>query len=101
MRAAEFALGLRVRRRNDERSFVRDRQASLGARRVGIVIGLPGKADTATNQAWIQWEGSSRSEYVQIQRLEAMPPAQQPKALGGQWVADDTTFLAPLTNRKP
>jgi hypothetical protein len=96
MRVEEFLLGLRVKRRSDESSFVRDRPGnpSYIGRRVGIVVGLPEPVSTRHRAAMIQWEGTTRSERVLVHRLEALPTKQQPVALGGEWVADDTTFVA-------
>lgn len=96
MRASDFVLGLRVKRRTDESSFVRDRPGNPGyiGRRVGIVVGLPEPVSTRHRAVTVQWEGTTRSEQVLVHRLEALPKAQQPVALGGKWVADDTTFVA-------
>jgi len=96
MRVEDFALGLRVKRRADESSFVRDRPGnpSYIGRRVGIVIGLPEPVSSRHRAALVQWEGTTRSERVLVHRLEALPKAQQPVALGGKWVADGTTFIS-------
>lgn len=97
MKASEFKLGLRVRRRGGESSFIPDRRDNprLGRRRVGIVVGLPEALSTVHRAARIQWEGSSLTELVHVHRLEQLPLDEQPVALGGKWVADDTTFLTP------
>lgn len=87
MKASEFQLGQRVRRRSDETSFVRDRRGNnaLRGRRVGIVVGLPERISDRHVAASIQWEGGARIEVVPIHRLMPLPIEQQPTALGGQW----------------
>jgi hypothetical protein len=91
VKVSEFKLGMRVRRRSGESSFVRDRLGK--SRRVGIVVGLPESVSDKHKAAAVQYEGTLRLENVLIHRLEALPLKQQPVALGGQWVADETTFL--------
>jgi hypothetical protein len=97
MKSSDFVLGLRVRRRSGEGSFVKDRNPSLGPRRVGIVVGLPERLDNRSvgnnKAAHIQWEHSTRSEKILVHRLEALPTAEQPVALGGKWVPADGIFL--------
>ena len=103
MRVEEFALGLRVKRRCGESSFVRDRPGNPDyiGRRTGIVIGLPEAVSARHRAATIQWEGTSRSELVLVHRLEALPLDQQPRDLGGCWKPDDSTFLAKRPEPKP
>jgi hypothetical protein len=95
VKAADIQLGMRVKRRSHEGSFVKDRTSNpdLKGRRVGIVIGLPEELSTRHRAVRIQFEGSTRSELILLHRLEALPAAEQPVALGGKWKADDTTFL--------
>lgn len=88
MKVAEFQLGLRVRRRASEGSFCKDRNCNPGlkGRRIGVVVGLPETITPRHKAVLIQWEGSySAPDTVFIHRLEALPAAQQPVALGGQW----------------
>ena len=96
MKTTDFQLGMRVRRRSGEGSFVKDRPATGGlrGRRVGIVIGLPEPISPKHRGVTIQWEGSaSAPETVFIHRLEALPVKEQPVALGGKWTPDDATFI--------
>jgi len=88
MKVAEFQLGMRVRRRANEGAFVKDRNCNKGlkGRRVGIVVGLPETITPRHKAVRVQWEGSySMPDTVFIHRLESLPKAQQPVALGGQW----------------
>lgn len=96
MKMEDFQLGLRVKRRTDASSFVRDRPQNpdYKGRRNGIVVGLPEAIHTRHRAAAVQWEGTSRTERVLIHRLVPLPLKEQPVALGGKWVADDDTFLA-------
>ena len=101
MRAEDFKLGMRVRRRSGEGSFVRDGISK--ARRVGIVVGLPEPVNARHRGVRIQPEGSSIIETVLIHRLEPLPLKDQPVALGGQWTPEDHTFLTskpPLPSRQ-
>jgi hypothetical protein len=95
MKASEFQLGMRVKRRTDASSFVRDRPSSpdYKGRRIGIVVGLPLTIDQRHRAVTIQWEGTSRSESVLIHRLVALPLVEQPIALGGEWTAGPDTFV--------
>lgn len=97
MKADEFRLGQRVRRRANEGSFVKDRNTNpaLKGRRIGIVIGLPELMSPRIFAVRVQWEGSTRSDAVPIHRLEALPLEQQPVALGGQWHPPRSPLLAP------
>lgn len=96
MKATDFKLGMRVRRRTDETSFVRDRRdhPALKGRRIGIVIGLPERHGVHHVAVRIQWEGSTRIDCVMIHRLEQLPIEQQPVALGGQWQPSTRGVLA-------
>ena len=96
MKTDDFKLGMRVRRRSDEGSFVKDRAGSgLKGRRIGIVIGLPEPISPRHKGCAVQWEGSvAPPEVIFIHRLEALPIKEQPVALGGQWTADASTFIA-------
>lgn len=96
MKTEDFKLGMRVRRRSDEGSFVKDRAgAALRGRRIGIVIGLPEPISPRHKGCAVQWEGSaSAPEVIFIHRLEALPLKEQPVALGGQWTAATDTFLS-------
>ncbi len=87
MKIADFKLGMRVKRRDDDTSFVRDRRDNplLKGRRVGIVIGMPERIGERHIAAKIQFEGSTRVESLLIHRLVPLPPSQQPVALGGSW----------------
>lgn len=87
MKVSDFRIGLRVKHRADETSFVRDRrgQPKLKGRRIGIVIGLPERISDRHLAARIQFEGSTRVENVLIHRLVSLPKKQQPVALGGEW----------------
>lgn len=91
MRVDEFKLGMRVRRRSGEGSFVRDGISKT--RRIGIVVGLPEPVNAKHRGVRIQPEGSSIVETVLIHRLEPLPLEEQPVALGGKWVPGDHTFL--------
>jgi hypothetical protein len=96
MKTADFQLGMRVRRRSGEGSFVKDRLSNpdLKGRRIGIVVGLPTPISTKHRGVTIQWEGSaSAPETVFIHRLEALPAKEQPVALGGKWTPDERTFI--------
>jgi hypothetical protein len=98
MKAADFKLGMRVRRRSGESSFVKDRcgrqgGAPLKGRRIGIVVGLPEAISPRQRGVTIQYEGALRSEVIPIHRLEALPLKEQPVALGGTWQADASTFV--------
>lgn len=96
MRTLEFQLGMRVRRRSGEGSFVKDRlsNTALKGRRIGIVVGLPEPISTKHRGVSVQWEGSaSPPEIVFIHRLEPLPSKEQPVALGGQWAPDEHTFM--------
>jgi hypothetical protein len=104
MRTLEFQLGMRVRRRSGEGSFVKDRlsNTALKGRRIGIVVGLPEAISSKHRGVLIQWLGSvSPPELVFIHRLEALPTKEQPVALGGNWVPDETTFIGGKTSSKP
>lgn len=94
MKAAEFKLGLRVRRRSGDGSFVKDRGAALKGRRIAIVIGLPEVISPKQRGVRVQYEGTLLSEIVPIHRLEALPLREQPVALGGQWTAPAGTFIS-------
>lgn len=85
MRAVDFQLGMRVRRRSGDSSFVRDRvgNPALKGRRIGVVISLPEAISNRQCGVTIQFEGSVLTETVPIHRLEPLPPEQQPVALGG------------------
>lgn len=101
MRAEDFKLGMRVRRRSGEGSFVRDGISKT--RRVGIVVGLPEPVNAKHRGVRVQPEGSSIVETVLIHRLEALPLKDQPVALGGQWKPDDPIFHTskpPLPSRQ-
>lgn len=95
MKTADFQLGMRVRRRTDESSFVRDRRdhPKLKGRRIGIVVGLPERMGERHMAVTIQWEGSARVDQVLIHRLEALALKEQPIALGGTWQAEPGTML--------
>jgi hypothetical protein len=98
MKAADFRLGMRVRRRSGESSFVRDRGQGQGGvalkgRRIGIVVGLPEAISPRQRGVTIQYEGALRSEVIPIHRLEALPLKEQPIALGGTWQANENTFV--------
>jgi hypothetical protein len=102
VKAKDFQLGMRVRRRAHDGAFVKDRTDGPNApRRNAIVIGLPEQYNSKQKAVHVQTEGTSRSEYILIHRLEALPLEQQPIALGGQWVADDSTFVAPRPKEDP
>jgi len=96
MRAVEFRLGQRVRRRANEGSFVKDRNTNpaLKGRRIGVVIGLPELMSPRILAVRVQWEGSTRFDEVAIHRLEALPLKEQPIALGGQWHPPKSPLLA-------
>jgi hypothetical protein len=96
MKTAEFQLGMRVRRRSGEGSFVKDRLGDRArVRRNGIVVGLPQPISSKHRGVVVQWEGSaSAPETVFIHRLEPLPPKEQPVALGGKWEADEHTFVS-------
>jgi hypothetical protein len=95
MKSADFKLGMRVRRRSGEGSFVKDRLAgtSLKGRRIAIVIGLPEVITPKQRGVRVQYEGTLLAEIVPIHRLEALPLREQPLALGGQWTAKPGTFV--------
>lgn len=95
MKAADFRLGMRVRRRSGDGSFVKDRltNPSLKGRRIGIVVGLPHPITPKQQGVTVQYEGTLLSETVPIHRLEALPLRDQPVALGGQWTANEKTFV--------
>lgn len=95
MKASDFQLGMRVRRRTDESSFVRDRRdhPKLKGRRPGIVIGTPERMGERHLAVRIQWEGSTRQDLVLIHRLEKLPLKEQPVALGGQWLPPEKGAL--------
>lgn len=95
VKTAEFKLGMRVRRRTDESSFVRDRRdhPKLKGRRAGIVVGMPERLGERHTSAAIQWEGSTRVDHVLIHRLEPLPKKDQPVALGGTWQVEPGTLL--------
>ena len=89
MRAADFHIGMRVRKKGSESCFVPDRNPSFRSRRVGVVAEMPkrGSADrpklTAAPIRWQAPDGSlSESvEWVPIHRLEAAEPqAAEPPA---------------------
>jgi len=95
MKATDFKLGMRVRRRSGEGSFVKDRLGTRGlkGRRIGIVVSLP---EQITPKQWgvtVQYEGTLLSETAPIHRLEALPLREQPVALGGEWTPTKGTFL--------
>ena len=96
MKTADFQLGMRVRRRTDESSFVRDRRdhPKLKGRRAGIVVGMPERMGERHVAVAIQWEGSTRVDHVLIHRLEALPKREQPVALGGTWQAEPGTMFS-------
>jgi len=83
---------MRVRRRSGEGAFVKDRLGK--SRRIGIVVGLPEAVSSKHRGVQVMLEGTARQEVVLIHRLEALPLKDQPKALGGQWEPDETTFLS-------
>jgi hypothetical protein len=87
MKVTDFKIGMRVKQRSDETSFVRDRrgQPKLKGRRIGIVIGMPERIGERHLAARIQFEGSTRVETLLIHRLTPLPKDQQPIALGGKW----------------
>lgn len=87
MRAAEFQLGMRVRRRSGDSSFVRDRtdNPALKGRRIAVVLTLPEPISNRQRGVTVRFEGSTITETVPIHRLEPLPPEQQPVALGGQF----------------
>ena len=95
MKTSEFKLGMRVRRRSGEGSFVKDRlsNADLKGRRIGIVVGLPEAISPKQRGVTLQYEGTLLSEIVPIHRLEALDLREQPVALGGQWAANEKTFV--------
>jgi hypothetical protein len=96
MLIADVKLGLRVRRHSGTSALVRDNHATgqLKGRRTGIIISLPEAIEgTSHRQVRVQWEGSTMSELVLVQRLEALPLEQQPIALGGSWTPDESTFV--------
>lgn len=95
MRAEDFKLGMRVRRRSGEGSFVRD--GINKARRTGIVVGLPEPVNARHRGVRVQLEGSTFTETVLIHRLEPLPLAEQPVALGGKWTPDGSTLVAKST----
>jgi len=97
MKVSEFKLGMRVRRRSGEGAFVKDRLGK--SRRIGIVVGLPEAVSSKHKAARLQLEGTLREESVLIHRLEALPQKEQPVALGGQWQADEHTFLSKAVAR--
>lgn len=99
MRAEDFRLGMRVRRRSADGAFVRDRTGT--PRRVGIVVGMPETINNRHRGVRIQHEGSTRIEMVLIHRLEPLPLEQQPMALGGQWQPPDGTFLPSAKKSAP
>jgi hypothetical protein len=97
MRVADIRLGLRVRRHGGASSLVQDRLGTPGlkGRRVGIVVSLPERLGaTGTFTCDVQWQGSTLRESIHVHRLEALPTAEQPVALGGNWSADADTFVA-------
>jgi hypothetical protein len=98
MKAADFQLGQRVRRRSGDSSFVRDRtdNPALKGRRVGVVIGLPQPISDRQRGVMIRFEGSTVTETVPIHRLELLPDEQQPVELGGQWTPVHTLATAQL-----
>ena len=98
MKASDFKLGMRVRRRSGEGAFVKDRLGK--SRRVGIVIGLPEPVSNKHRGVTVQIEGSLRQEKILIHRLEALPLKEQPIALGGQWKPDASTFLSTLSAQR-
>ena len=96
MKTADFQLGMRVRRRSGEGSFVKDRlsNTALKGRRIGIVVGMPEAISSKHKGVLIQWLGSvSAPETVFIHRLEPLPIKEQPVALGGKWTPDEHTFM--------
>jgi hypothetical protein len=95
MKSADFKLGMRVRRRSDDSSFVRDRRGhpQLKGRRAGIVVGLPERFGERHVAVAIQWEGSARVDQVLIHRLEPLAQKDQPIALGGTWQVKPGTLL--------
>ena len=95
MKTSDFKLGMRVRRRSGEGSFVKDRlaNADLKGRRIGIVVGLPEAISPKQRGVTLQYEGTLLSEIVPIHRLEALALREQPVALGGQWAANEKTFV--------
>jgi hypothetical protein len=95
MKSEDFKLGMRVRRRSGEGAFVKDRLSTPGlrGRRIGIVIGLPEPISPKQRGVAIQYEGTLLAEVVPIHRLEPLPLSEQPVALGGQWTADERTFV--------
>jgi hypothetical protein len=97
MRIADIQLGLRVQRHGGASALVQDRPGAPGlkGRRVGIVTSLPDRqGNSGTYTVTVQWEASSLSEEVHVHRLAALPTAQQPVALGGQWTGGPGTFVA-------
>jgi hypothetical protein len=98
MKTSDFKLGMRVRRRSGDGSFVKDRLrgADLKGRRIGIVISLP---ERVTPKQWgitVQYEGTTLSEVIPIHRLEALPLREQPIPLGGAWTPNEKTFIGNL-----
>lgn len=95
MKTSDFKLGMRVRRRSGEGSFVKDRLSNgdLKGRRIGIVVGLPEAISPKQRGVTLQYEGTLLSEIVPIHRLEALDLREQPVALGGQWAANEKTFV--------
>ena len=96
MKTTDFKLGMRVRRRSGEGSFVKDRlgNSNLRGRRIGIIVGLPEAISPKHRGVTVMWLGSAcPPEVVFIHRLEALPLKEQPVALGGKWTPDDQTFL--------
>jgi hypothetical protein len=91
MRTDEFQLGMRVRRRGSDGSFCKDRRSALlKGRRIGVVVGLPESVTPRHKAVLVQWENTfSLPDEVFIHRLEALPKAQQPVALGGKWQRPD------------
>ena len=83
MKADDIQLGMRVRRRGGESSFLRDRPGNpaLQGRRVCVVIGLPEPTNTKQRGVKVQVENSSFTELVPIHRLEPLPLAEQPERL--------------------
>ena len=97
MRVADIALGLRVRRNGGGSALVQDRPGDprLHGRRTGIVTTLPERQGSGgTYTVNIQWEGTSLLESIHVHRLEPLPMADQPVALGGSWQAAPDTFVA-------
>jgi hypothetical protein len=83
MKADDIQLGMRVRRRGGETSFLRDRPGNpaLQGRRTCVVIGLPEPTTAKQRGVRVQYENSTFTELVPIHRLEPLPLTEQPEPL--------------------